>query len=184
MVDDKDINNIHAAGWPPRDLVFSLTTLEFPMIDHTNIVCFESHWMCGLGLPLGKFIVAILNYLGCELIHLHPNAISALSCFSMLCECWLGIPPDTSLFLYFYSPARYEQKLFYGLGLTLRHNHRDEYPKVTFRGCWKGSSRRWFHVDLLNITSIETLTWATTGLVGCCRQWPRSGRYLRHHQVV
>jgi hypothetical protein len=30
----------------------------------------------------------------------------------------------------------------------LCHNHREEYLKVTFRGCWKGTSRRWFHVNL------------------------------------
>jgi hypothetical protein len=91
--------------------------------------------MCGLDLPPSKFLVAILNYLGCELIHLHLNAISALSCFSTLCECWIGIPPDTSLYWYFYSLSRNENKLFYGLGLTLRCNNQDEYSKATFKGC-------------------------------------------------
>jgi hypothetical protein len=56
------------------------------MIDRTNIVCFESHLMCGLGLPPSKFLVSVLNYIECELVHLHSNAISAVSCFSMLCE--------------------------------------------------------------------------------------------------
>jgi hypothetical protein len=46
-----------------------------------------------------------MNFLGYELVHFNPNAIAALSYFSMLCECWLGIPPDTSLLWYFYSPA-------------------------------------------------------------------------------
>jgi hypothetical protein len=30
----------------------------------------------------------------------------------------------------------------------LHHNHRDEYPKVIFRGYRKGSFQRWFHIDL------------------------------------
>jgi hypothetical protein len=68
------------------------------MIDKTIIVCFESHLMYGLGLPPRKFLVSILNYLWCEWIHLNPNAITGLSCFNMLCVCYLGIPPDTSLF--------------------------------------------------------------------------------------
>jgi hypothetical protein len=119
MVDDKDITNFHVTGWFPRRLVCSPTTLEFRTIDHTNIICFESCLMCSLDLPPSKFLVAILSYLGYELIHLHPNSIAALSCFSMLCECWL---PDTSLFWYIYSPAHYENKLFYGLGLTLFYN--------------------------------------------------------------
>jgi hypothetical protein len=64
----------------------------------STVVCFESHLIAGLDLPPSKFLVAIMNFLGCELVHFNPNAIIALNCFSMLCECWLGIPLDTSLF--------------------------------------------------------------------------------------
>jgi hypothetical protein len=106
----------------------------------------ESHLMCGLGLPPSKFLVSILNYLGCELVHLNPNAIATLNYFSMLCECWLGIPLDTNLFWYFYYPARYERKVFSDIGLMLRRNHWREYLKAMFMGCWKGAPRRWFHV--------------------------------------
>jgi hypothetical protein len=132
-------------------MICSTTTLDFPMIDLTNIVCFESHLMCGLDLPPSKLHVSILNFIYCELVHLHPNAISTLSCFSMLCECWLGIPPDTSLLWYFYSPARYERKVFSSTRLTLRRNHREEYLNVTLRGYLKGASRWWFHVNLDNV---------------------------------
>jgi hypothetical protein len=75
MVTDKDISAYHAVGWLLGVLLC------------TNVVCFESHLMCGLGLPLRKFLVSTLNYTGCELVHLHLNAISALNCFSKLCEC-------------------------------------------------------------------------------------------------
>jgi hypothetical protein len=67
------------------------------MIDKTIIISFESHLMARLGLPPSKFLVSILNYLRCELVHLKPNAIAVLNYFSMLCECWLRIPLDTSL---------------------------------------------------------------------------------------
>jgi hypothetical protein len=70
----------------------------------TTIVYFESYLITGLDLPPSKFLYAIMNFLGCELVHFNPNAIIALSCFAMLCECWLGIAPDTSLFWCFYSP--------------------------------------------------------------------------------
>jgi hypothetical protein len=107
--------------------------------------------MYGFSLPPNKFLVSVLNYLGCELVHLHPNAIAALNCFSMLCECRLDISPNTSLFWYFYSLTHYEHKVFSSLGLTLHHNRQKEYLKVTFRDYWKGSSQRWFHVDLGNV---------------------------------
>jgi hypothetical protein len=76
--------------------------VDVPTTHDSTVICFESHLIAGLGI---QFLFAIMNFLGCELVHFIPNAIAALGCFSMLCECWLGIPPDTSLLWYFYSPA-------------------------------------------------------------------------------
>jgi hypothetical protein len=75
---DKNISAYHITGWLLGVMLCSTTSLDFPTIDRTNIVCFELHLMCGLVLPLSKFLVSILNYIGCELVHLHPNAISVL----------------------------------------------------------------------------------------------------------
>jgi hypothetical protein len=86
-VTDNDICAYHTAGWLPGVFLCTLTTLDFPTINQTNIVCFESHLICGLGLSPSKFLVSILNYVGCELVYLYPNIVSALSWFSMLCEC-------------------------------------------------------------------------------------------------
>jgi hypothetical protein len=97
-VTEKDIANFHDAEWLPGSLLCAPTPLEFPSIDRINIVCFESHLMCGLSFPPSKFLIAVLNYLGYELVHFHPNAIATISCFSMQCDCWPGIPPDTLFF--------------------------------------------------------------------------------------
>jgi hypothetical protein len=113
------------------------------------VVCFESHLIAGLSLPPSKFLVAIMNFLGCELVHFNPNAITALSCFSMLCECWLEIPTDTSLFWYFYSPVRYNKVVYSGIGLSLHRHCSQEYIDTTFRSSWRGSLPRWFLVDML-----------------------------------
>jgi hypothetical protein len=72
--------------------------LEFSTVDNTTVVCFKSHLVAGLGLPPSKFLISIMNFLRCELVHLNPNAIDALNCFTMLCKCWLEIAPDISLF--------------------------------------------------------------------------------------
>jgi hypothetical protein len=77
-----------------------------------------------------------------------PECIAALSYFGMLCDCWLGIPPDTSVLCYFYSLTRYEHKVFSRIWLNLCRNRRKEYLSVTFKGCWKDSSRWWFLIDL------------------------------------
>jgi hypothetical protein len=69
--------------------------VDVPTTHDSTVVYFESHLIAGLGLPPSKFLVAIMNFLGCELVHFNPNAIAALNCFSMLCKYWLGIPLDT-----------------------------------------------------------------------------------------
>jgi hypothetical protein len=97
--------------------------VEYPTIDDNIVVCFESHLVVGLGLPPSKFLVAVMSHLGCELVHLNLNATAALSCFTMLCECWQGIVLDTSIFWYFYSLTRYEKVIFSGIELSLCCHH-------------------------------------------------------------
>jgi hypothetical protein len=77
----------HTVGWLSGGVVSSISDLDFPTVDNTTIVCFESHMIAGLGLPCSKFLVSILNFLRCELVRLNLNAITMLSCFAMLCEC-------------------------------------------------------------------------------------------------
>jgi hypothetical protein len=98
MTED-DCQAYHDHGWLAGNLI------SIPEVDVPTILYFESQLVAGLGLPPSKFLSRIMNYLGCSLVHLNPNAIFALSSFIILCNCWLGIPPDTSLFWYYYSPA-------------------------------------------------------------------------------
>jgi hypothetical protein len=81
--------------------------VDVPTVDGSIMLCFESDLIAGLGLPPSKFLVSIMNFFGYSLIHFNPNALAALSSFSMLCECWLRIPLDSSLFWYYYSLVRY-----------------------------------------------------------------------------
>jgi hypothetical protein len=70
-------------------LIWILVRTDHPFLGvgcHTNVMCFESHLVAGLGILPSKFLAAIMSYLGCKLIHFNPNAIFALSCFTMLCE--------------------------------------------------------------------------------------------------
>jgi hypothetical protein len=65
-VKEDDINKFHEVKWLPDDLVCYPTSLDFRTMDHTHIMCFESHPICGLVLPPSKFLIAILGYLGCD----------------------------------------------------------------------------------------------------------------------
>jgi hypothetical protein len=137
MITKVDRQACYSFGWLNGGLESSVHTVEYPIVDGTTVVCFESHLVAGLGLPPSKFLVAVISHLGCELVHFNPSVIVALSYFTMLCVCWLGIAPDTSLFWYFYSPARYEKVVFYGIGLSILCHRREEYIKASFKGSWK-----------------------------------------------
>jgi hypothetical protein len=95
----------HDHRWLTGNLVFFIPEVDVPTVEGSTILCFKSQLVAGLGLPPSKSLSSIMNYLGCSLVHLNTNVVSALSSFVMLCECWLGIPLDTGLFWHYYSPA-------------------------------------------------------------------------------
>jgi hypothetical protein len=138
----------HKRGWLTSNIICSVPEVDVPTVEGSTVICFESHLVAGLGLPPIKFLVTIMSYLNYELFHFNPNAISALSTFVMLCECWHGIVSDSSLFWYYYSPARYSKVVYGGIGLSLRCHRRDEYILASFKSCWKGSQERWILVDM------------------------------------
>jgi hypothetical protein len=86
-ITEADRKAYHSFSWMNGLLESSVPIVEYPIVDGTTVVCFESDLFAGLELPPSKFLVAVMSRLGCELIHLNPNAIAALSCFTMLCEC-------------------------------------------------------------------------------------------------
>jgi hypothetical protein len=132
----------HERGWLTGNVISSVSEVDVPTVEGSTAICFESHLINGLGLLPSKFLVTIMGYLNCELFHFNPNAISALSTFVMLCEYWLGIPPDTGLFWYYYSLARYSKVIYGRIGLSLHRHRHDKYILASFKSCWKGSQER------------------------------------------
>jgi hypothetical protein len=98
IVTEDDRRAYHDRGWLTGNLVSFIPEVDVPTIEGPTILCFKSQLATRVGLPPSKFFSSIMNYLECWLVHLNTKAVSALSSFVMLCECWLGIPPDTSLF--------------------------------------------------------------------------------------
>jgi hypothetical protein len=85
-VTEDDRRAYHDRGWLTGNLVSFIPEVDVPTIEGSTILCFECQLAAGLGLPLSKFLSSIMNYLGCSLVHLNANVVSALSSFIMLCE--------------------------------------------------------------------------------------------------
>jgi hypothetical protein len=77
----------HSFGWLTGNLIFMILEVDVPTVHDSTTICFESCLLTGLGLSPSKFLSSIINFLGCELVHFNPDAITTLSCFPMLCEC-------------------------------------------------------------------------------------------------
>jgi hypothetical protein len=135
IVTEADRQAYHDLDWLFSNLISFIPEVDVPTVEDSTVLYFECQLAAGLGVPPSKFLSSVMSYLGYSLVHLNANAVSALSSFKMLCECWLGIPPDTSLFWYYYSLARYSKTIFGGIGLSLQHKCRDEYIKATFKSC-------------------------------------------------
>jgi hypothetical protein len=86
MITEADRKAYHSFGWLIDGLESIVPTVKCPMVDGTTVVCFESHLITRLGLPPSKFLVAVMGFLECELVHLNLNAIVTLSYFTKLCE--------------------------------------------------------------------------------------------------
>jgi hypothetical protein len=57
------------------------------------VVSFVSFHERGFGLPVGRFMRAILHNYGVELHNLNPNSISQAAIFVAVCDGYLGIAP-------------------------------------------------------------------------------------------
>jgi hypothetical protein len=102
-ITEEELKGYHNHGWLTGNVLSSILEVDIPIVHDSTVLCFESYLLAGLGLPPSKFLAAIMNYLGCSLVHFNVNAIATFSSFVMLCKCWFGIPPDSSLFWYYYS---------------------------------------------------------------------------------
>jgi hypothetical protein len=68
-------------------------------------------------------------------------------CFESHLVARLWLPPSKFLVAVM-SQARYEKVVFSGIRLSLHRHRWDEYIPASFKGSWKGASRRWFLVDM------------------------------------
>jgi hypothetical protein len=87
IVTEADRKAYHDLGWLSGNLISFIPEVDVPTVEGSTVLCFECQLAAGLGLPPSKFLSNVMSYLGCSLVHLNANVVSALSSFAMLCEC-------------------------------------------------------------------------------------------------
>ena len=63
---------------------------------------FTSSIAAGLVPSFSDFFYEVLDHLGLQVLHLHPNSILLLSIFAYYCEAYLGVMPSMALLRHFF----------------------------------------------------------------------------------
>jgi hypothetical protein len=71
-------------------------------ISQGHISLSVSYLSCGLALPISPFFLLLLEKLILQLQHLTPHSILQAAIFTHLCEMFVGVAPNTSLFRHFF----------------------------------------------------------------------------------
>jgi hypothetical protein len=87
IVTEADHKAYYDLGWLSGNLISFIPEVDVPTVEGSTVLYFECQLAAGLGLPPSKFLSNVMSYLGCSLVHLNANIVSALSSFAMICEC-------------------------------------------------------------------------------------------------
>jgi hypothetical protein len=114
-----------------------------------TLVVLTSFFQRGFGLPTCEFLRGLLHHYEIELVHLNPNSIFQIAIFVHLCEAFLGVPLNFSLFKsYFilkYQPVLIKRKVIGGVGLQTCP--RSDFLDLPMKTSLKGWHKSWFYCE-------------------------------------
>jgi hypothetical protein len=110
----------------------------------------------GFGVPVSRFMRALLHYYGVELHNFNPNSIAQAAIFAAVCEGFLGIDPHWDLWTHLFSAELFasttEVKKVHmvvragGCTLQLWPGSMQQYIPATLVSSNQGWQRRWFYL--------------------------------------
>jgi hypothetical protein len=122
---------------------------DIPTLNTTEIVVLTSFFQCGFGLPAYEFLHGLLHHYKIELVHLNPNSILQTVVFVHLCETYLTIHPNFSLFKYYfflkYQPSAAKRQIIGGVSIQ-SHQHRN-FLNLPLKSSLKGWHKQWFYCE-------------------------------------
>ena len=131
---------------------------EAPAPPNGYVISFAHFHERGFATPPSLFFRGLLHHYGLELQHLNPNGIQHIAAFVALCEGFLGIEPNFSLWKYFFTVSLYQRVEKRGgqqrttpvaigcAGSHLRQSRAREYMAMKTAASHKGWHQQWFYV--------------------------------------
>ncbi|KAK1682491.1 hypothetical protein QYE76_043339 [Lolium multiflorum] len=120
-------------------------------------VSFVDHLIRGLSTPIHDFLRGLLFVYGIQLHQLTPNSILHISIFIMLCECFLGIPPNWALWKRIFCLRRNgSHNVTYNIGGVVICVRTDvDYFDVKFPDSVQGWRKKWLYIHEESANSVE-----------------------------
>jgi hypothetical protein len=122
---------------------------DIPTSNTNEIVVLSSFFQRGFGLPTCEFLRGLLHHYEIELVHLNPNSILQIAVFVQLCETFLSVHLNFSLFKsYFllkYQPSVDKWKVISSVGLQTCP--RSGFLDLSMKTSLKGWHKSWFYCE-------------------------------------
>ncbi|KAK1607431.1 hypothetical protein QYE76_031104 [Lolium multiflorum] len=135
-------------------------------------VSFVDHLIRGLSTPIHDFLRGLLFMYGLQLHHLTPNSILHISIFITLCESFLGVQPNWSLWKRIFLCRRNgSSSVAYNIGGVVICVRPDvEYFDVKFPDSVQGWRKKWLYIREENHGSVEDNIPPFDGAEKICRR--------------
>ncbi|KAK1627607.1 hypothetical protein QYE76_001922 [Lolium multiflorum] len=135
-------------------------------------VSFVDHLIRGLSNPIHDFLRGLLFMYGLQLHHLTPNSILHIAIFITLCESFLGVQPNWSLWKrIFFCRRNGSPNVAYNIGGVVICVRPDvEYFDVKFPDSVQGWRKKWLYIREENHGSVEDNIPPFDGAEKICRR--------------
>ncbi|KAK1608000.1 hypothetical protein QYE76_031673 [Lolium multiflorum] len=172
-ISPQDINLLKKLGISKKQDALRFPSEEsYPTPPMEYRVSFVDHLIRGLSAPIHNFLRGLLFMYGLQLHHLTPNSILHISIFITLCEAFLGVQPNWSLWKRIFLCRRNgSSNASYNIGGVVICVRPDvEYFDVKFPDSVQGWRKKWLYIHEENHGSVEDNIPPFDGTEKICRR--------------
>ncbi|KAK1662737.1 hypothetical protein QYE76_050896 [Lolium multiflorum] len=172
-ISQQDINMLKKLGISGKQDAIRFPKEEsYPAPPMQYRVSFVDHLIRGLSTPIHDFLRGLLFMYGLQLHHLTPNSILHISIFITLCESFLGIQPNLSLWKRIFLCRRNgSSSVAYNIGGAVICVRPDvEYFDIKFPDSVQGWRKKWLYIREENHGSVEDSIPPFDGAEKICRR--------------
>ncbi|KAK1670195.1 hypothetical protein QYE76_058354 [Lolium multiflorum] len=173
-ISNQDTNILKRLGLMKKEDAIRFPSKEsYPNPPMEYRVSFVDHLIRGLSPPIHDFLRGLLFVYGIQLHHLTPNSILHISIFITLCECFLGVAPNWTLWKRIFCIRRNgSHNVTYNIGGVVICVRTDvDYFDVKFPDSVQGWRKRWLYEESANSVEHNIIPFDGNAKIQRRRSW-------------